>query len=141
MAAFPEPEGLRLSREAGRAASSGRPPRHRPGEPFLMGPIPWAWLDRAGRLPGKALAVGLVLWRQAGLKSNRTVHLCLAGSRSLGLREASARRGLKELENAGLVEVRRLPGRGIDATLLDVRADEIGNGDEPGHQSRRYPKA
>jgi hypothetical protein len=43
-----------------------RIPRHRPGEKFLRGPIPWKWLIRAGRLPGKALQVGLLLWQAAG---------------------------------------------------------------------------
>jgi hypothetical protein len=28
---------------------------------FLRGPIPWAWLQEAGMLPGKALMVSLLL--------------------------------------------------------------------------------
>ena len=34
-------------------------PRHKPGEKFLKGPIPWPWIESAGALPGKALAIGL----------------------------------------------------------------------------------
>ena len=49
-----------------------RPPRHRSGEKFLKGPIPWAWLQRAFLLPGKALHVALLLWREAGCRRSRT---------------------------------------------------------------------
>ena len=38
-------------------------PRHRQGEKFLKGPIPWDWLTKAAQLPGHALHVALVLWR------------------------------------------------------------------------------
>ncbi len=103
-----------------------RPPRHRPKERFLKGPIAWAWLDRAARLPGKALAVGLVVWQLAGLTRRRTVPLCLSSLRSLGLNEDSARRGIKALERAALIEVRRRPGRGLEVTLMDVRDDGDG---------------
>jgi hypothetical protein len=46
-----------------------RPPRHRPGEAFIKGTIPWVWLKTAARLPGKALPVALLLWKQAGAGS------------------------------------------------------------------------
>jgi hypothetical protein len=98
----------------------GRSPRHRLGESFLKGPIPWAWIDRAGRLPGKALAVGLVLWFRAGIRKDRTVRLCQARVDSLGLGEGTTRRGIRELERAGLISVRRSPGRGLEVTLLDL---------------------
>ena len=35
--------------------------RHRRADRFLKGPVPWPWLVRAMGLPGKALAVGLML--------------------------------------------------------------------------------
>jgi hypothetical protein len=114
-----------------------RPPRHWPQEPFLKGPIPWAWLARAGRLRGKALAVGLVLWRRAGVARKRTVRLYQARPEGLGLNEHSARRGLRALERAGLVEVRRRPGRGLDVTILEVRAEEVSGGDDRGDDDRR----
>jgi hypothetical protein len=114
---------------------SSRPPRHRPGEKFLKGPIPWAWLDSAGRLPGKALAVGLLLWKRAGVARKRTIRLCLANSRALGLNRDSARRGIRALERANLVEVRRRPGQALDVTILEVRAET--NGDDRGDDNRR----
>jgi hypothetical protein len=107
-----------------------RPPRHRQGEKFLKGPIPWTWLERAFLLPGKALHVALLLWQKAGCRRSRTVPFCLAGGLPPGLNEQSARRGLRRLEAAGLVTVRHSPGRGLEVTLNRVSADS--------HQ-RRFP--
>src|SRR3954471_9472153 len=38
-----------------------RPPRHRPGESFVKGPIPLVWIASACRLPGSGLAVAMAL--------------------------------------------------------------------------------
>lgn len=92
-------------------------PRHKPGELFLKGPIPWAWLEKAARLPGKALAVGLVAWHLRGLRKTNNFRLEPSKVRSLGLSPRVARRGLKALENAGLVAVDRHRGRSPDVTL------------------------
>jgi hypothetical protein len=118
-----DPESLRLDPAAcpkvGKApARSKKPPRHRPGEWFLRGPVPWPWLEVAARMPGKALAVALCLWREANRRRLSTVKLCLARV-GLGVNEQAARRGLRSLETAGLVSVVRKPGRGVDVTLLD----------------------
>jgi hypothetical protein len=95
-----------------------KPPRHRPGEPFLKGPIPWAWIARAAGLPGKALAVGLVLWREAGCRRARTVPLRLSAAAALGMHRDTAKRGLRALERAKLVTICRRPGRCPDVTIL-----------------------
>jgi hypothetical protein len=122
-----DPEALRrseldlpsLARQPGR-----KPPRHRQGEKFLKGPVPWPWLERAFRLRGKALHVALLLWREAGCRRSREVPLCLAGNLPEGLNEQSARRGLRQLEVAGLVTVCRPPGRGLEVTLNDAPQGE-----------------
>jgi hypothetical protein len=95
------------------------PPRHRPGEWFLRGPVPWPWLEIAARLPGKALALALCLWREAGRRRRRTVPLSLTRA-GLGVNEQAARRALRSLETAGLVEVLRRPGRGLEVSLLEA---------------------
>ena len=97
-----------------------RPPRHKPGEKFLKGPIPWTWLEQAFLLPGKALHVALLLWQTGGCTNNRTVRLCLNGALPEGLNRQAARRGLTQLTRAGLVSVLRRPGRGLVVTLLDA---------------------
>jgi hypothetical protein len=96
-----------------------KPPRHRQGEKFLKGPIPWLWLATAFPLPGKALHLALVLWREAGCRRSRTVRLCLSGKLPPGLSRQSARRGLRRLAAAGLVTVRQRPGRGLEIVIND----------------------
>src|SRR3954465_8051960 len=53
-----DPERLRLPADLfGESRPTLRPPRHRPGEPFLKGPIPYHWIADACRLPGVGLHV------------------------------------------------------------------------------------
>jgi len=123
-----DPDNLRLNGATFPAAGDTatkprRPPRHRPGEGFLKGPIPWPWVEAAGRLPGKALALALCLWREAGFRRRCTVKLCLERA-GLGVSEQAARRALRSLEAAGLVSVERRPGRGLEVTLLEVPIPE-----------------
>lgn len=106
---------------------SKRPPHHRTGERFLKGPIPWAWVEKAGSLPGKSLHVALLLWQEVGWRKTRTVKFCLNGRLPGLLNRQSARRGIRQLEAAGLVSVIRKPGHGLEVTLLDYQQ----NGDNP----------
>ena len=120
-----DPDNLRLNganfRTVGEALPTPtKPPRHRPGEWFLRGPIPWPWLEAAARLPGRALALALCLWWEAGRRRRRTVKLCLTRV-GLGVSEYAARRALRALESAGLIAVERQPGRGLEVTLLECK--------------------
>jgi hypothetical protein len=96
------------------------PSRPRKAERFLKGPVPWPWLVRAMALPGKALAVGLILWLQCGLTGRRTVLFCLARAVAEGIPTTTARRAVRALERAGLVAIRRKPGSGLEVTIRDV---------------------
>lgn len=96
-----------------------KPPRHRRGQKFLKGPIPWDWLRRAMVLPGKSLHVALILWKEAGIKKQRTVKLNLSALKELGIPRSTARRGLDALEVAGLVSVSHSAGRCLQVTLND----------------------
>jgi hypothetical protein len=118
-----DPDALRLPESALPVAAPRRrkPPRHRAGEPFLRGPIPWRWLQAALRLPGKALHVAVLLWRQAGFNHNR--HLTVKFSQAWAAKELQAhfttvRRSLRDLAKAGLVEVSRRDGRALSVTIL-----------------------
>jgi hypothetical protein len=125
-----DPDSLRLPPEKMpeiQVQRQARPPRHRPGEWFLKGPIPWPWLDRAARLPGSALAVSLALWREVGRRKRCTVRLCL-GHIGLGVSEQAARRALRALEGAGLLSVRREPGHGLEITLLEAIPEQEADG-------------
>jgi hypothetical protein len=92
-------------------------PRHRPGEMFLKGPIPWAWLEVAGRLPGRALHVALTLWLRAGIERRAEVKLPLGRLRAMGVDRHAAARGVRALEDAGLITVRRSAGRAAAVTI------------------------
>src|SRR5262249_12599366 len=91
---------------------------------FLKGPIPWDWLDRAMRLGGKALAMGLMLWLESGLQKKRTFRFCLSRVGRGGERRHTARRAIRCLETAGLIAVVRRPGSGLDVTILDATEDQ-----------------
>jgi hypothetical protein len=90
---------------------------------WVKGPIPWPWLAMAARLPGKALHVAVLLWREAGCRKSRTVAFCLSRAGELEVRQDSARRALRHLAAAGLVRVRPRPGRCLEVTLLDLTPD------------------
>jgi hypothetical protein len=85
-------------------------------------------LERAGQLPGKALYLALLLWREAGARNRRTVPLCLRGGLAPGLNRWNAGRGLQALETAGLVSVQHPPGRCLQVTILDAPATPERNG-------------
>lgn len=104
--------------------------RRRRGE-FLKGPIPLAWLSAAGRLSGKALAVGIVAWHLAGLTNKRTVKWRSKKAKQMGIERHAAYRALEALENAGLIKVKRHLGRTPIITILDI---ESGGSDESGRK-------
>jgi DNA-binding transcriptional ArsR family regulator len=85
---------------------------------FLKGPVPWPWIVTAAALPGKALIVGLCLWRLAGCLKSRTVTLGNADLKSFGVDRAAKSRALVALEGAGLVKIAREPRRFPTVTLL-----------------------
>ena len=120
------PHRLRLPRSATELAGQKKsgPPRHRPGERFLLGPVPWAWVQRAAQLPGKPLHVGIALYQRAGMEKSDTVKLSNGVLEDMGVDRYAKRRALKDLEKAGLVSVKRRHGRSPVVTILDVPADQ-----------------
>jgi hypothetical protein len=53
---------LRLPAElVGNLETRRLPPRHRSGDPFIKGPIPYPWIESACRLPGSGLHVAMAL--------------------------------------------------------------------------------
>jgi hypothetical protein len=115
---FRDPVGTDL--EALRTRPSKKPPRHRQGEQFLKGPIPWPWLLRAMQLRGKALHVALLLWKESGIRGNRTIRFNLSATARIGIHPDTSRRGLRALESAKLVTVTHHPGQALEVTLLET---------------------
>lgn len=87
---------------------------------FLKGPIPGEWLQIASSLPGRALHVGLALWFQSGLTKSRDVRVSSRTRQKFSTPADAYRRGLRQLELAGLVRVVRGAGRCALVTLLDA---------------------
>lgn len=117
MDSFPDPKHLEYQQPAP-SSPTRAVPRHRAGQRFLRGPIPWNWLLVAARLPGHALHVGVFLWYRAGLESQSEVRLSVKKVLALGVSRSAAYRGLAALEGSGLVAVRRHRGRMPVVTIL-----------------------
>jgi hypothetical protein len=93
------------------------PPQFIVGEPYLRGPIPLAWLNAAGRLPGKALHVGLYCWYLAHLSRSMTFRLSTSKLNEIGVGRQAAYRALADLEHRKLLLVERHRGRCPVVTL------------------------
>ena len=107
-----------------RKAPSICPPHHRRGEEFLKGPIPLHWWCLAASLPGKTLAIGSAIWFKAGVTKRNTIRLTGKLLTKFGVGRKAGYRGLKRLELAELVSVKRHAGRCPVVTILEVRPKE-----------------
>ena len=123
-----DPERLSLDRASvvAKRSTARNAPRHKAGEKFLRGPIPWDWVTAAARASGRGsgFKVGLALWHLSGLAhQRRTIDLQGRVLRELGVGRHATYRGLADLEHAGLVAVERHPGRMPRVTLLDASGE------------------
>ena len=81
-----------------------------PDQFFLKGPIPLDWLCQAAGLPGKTLHVGILLWFLARLKKKRELTIGEQWLQRFGIKRHAAYRALVQLENSGLIHVKRRRG-------------------------------
>lgn len=84
---------------------------------FIKGPLPLDWMQRAARLPGKALQVALALWYLAGLQKSQTVKLASKPLEAMGVSRDAKYDALARLAAAGLVAVDQRPGQAPIVTL------------------------
>jgi hypothetical protein len=99
-------------------------PRHGPLDTFLRGPIPWSWWSRAASLPGRALHVASAVRYLVGWAGEPTVPLALGDlDPFLGVDRQAARRGLRALESAALVEVESRAGCKLLVRVCEVEGD------------------
>lgn len=113
-------DGLRAARIPPQEIRENRPmpPSARISAPFVRGPIPLAWILRAGSLQGKALMVGMALWYRAGCTKSDVVTPSHALWRKFDVSRQSAYRAIKALDNAGLIQVERRNGKNPIITIL-----------------------
>jgi hypothetical protein len=116
-----DPEDFRLKQPFVQSAKP-KPhlPKPKPGEEFIKGPVPSAWLQKAARLRGKALWVGMELWLMAGMRISPVIPLSTERLKSWGVSRWAAYRALRSMERAGLVRVSRHRGRLARVTILEV---------------------
>jgi hypothetical protein len=115
------PKRLTLTNAPRNAApKTGKPPRHRPGQKFLKGPVPWGWITLAAQRPGRALHVAVALWFMAGIKRERTLKVPQKVLRELGMDRFAFYRALDALELAGLVAAVRRNGCSPVVTILEA---------------------
>jgi hypothetical protein len=129
-----DPERLRLPAEMiGETECRRKPPRHRPGDPFIKGPIAYVWIASACRLPGSGLAVAMAYRFHAGRFRFRYGRRWDISDVAKGLRisDDSARRGLHAAELAGLVSVSREPGRKLAVSVSDLAGPDAGSMHRP----------
>lgn len=89
------------------------------GARFLKGPVQWNWVARAAQLGRVPLIIGLCLWRLKGATGKKSVFLSNSELDPFHIDRAAKSRGLKALEQAGLIAVQRQRGRWPVITLLN----------------------
>lgn len=102
----------------GKDASLSLLPRPEEGEKFIAMNMPWSWFATAAHLPGKALAIGLILWWLVAVRKRAVVVFSYKRAQSTGLSDESIRQCIRRLERAGLIEVKRAPGRSPRVRVL-----------------------
>jgi len=135
-------EALTWDRGAGKFVPLGSLPDRRSAQ-FLKGPVDWDWIIAASRARGRALEVGLCLWRLAGVMKTMTVRLATKEVEPLGIDRYAKARALAALEKAGLIRVERKRGRFpvVTIVLRSTDAELQGGSDFSGSISvpRRSP--
>ena len=88
---------------------------------FLRGPIPLEWLASAAKLPGKTLNVALALRWLHGMSEGKPFKLTQKALDLLNVSRETAGDCLVRLEQQGLIQVVRKPGRSPVISILDRR--------------------
>ena len=87
---------------------------------FVAGPLPMAQLCVAANLPGKALAVWLLIHFRTRVLKHREVTLPAGLLESVGVDHPTTKvRVLRSLEDAGLIHVSRAAGKASRITLVE----------------------
>jgi hypothetical protein len=97
--------------------------RRRSAGRFLKGPIPISTIAAAGRLPSRfALPVLLAVRYCVDVAGKPWVSLTANTLAAFGFGKDAKARALRELEDAGLIRVKRQPGRSVLVSLASKRA-------------------
>lgn len=118
-AAFFSPETQKHTSDVWGRTAVGETFLHEPkGKPLFIPAFPLSWLAHLAPLPGKALAVYLVLYFRSRIEQSRTVTLKTATLAYFGISRREKQLALQRLETIGLITVERRPRRNPRVTLL-----------------------
>jgi hypothetical protein len=111
-------DGVRLvwTADQGFVPQERAPSRHK-GK--FIPPIPFDWATAAGKLPGKASAVGQAIRFRAALRHQNTVKLTGAMTAAFGVSPTARLRALDALEKAGLIRIERHGRRSPVITIIE----------------------
>ena len=95
-------------------------------EPFLRGPVPMSWINKAYEVAGgNGLMLGLKLWWVSGMVGSKTFFVNVRRLEA-GQSLISKRRMLKLLEGAGLIKRSHEPGKRLKVELLVKKQEARG---------------
>ena len=94
-------------------------------EPFLKGPIPITWLNRAALLPGKAINVALAIRWLSDMNANSAIKLSRKSMALFNFSSDAASDAIRRLESGGLIKVQRRPGQRPMIEILLVGKDVV----------------
>ena len=89
---------------------------------FLRGPIPLEWLAAAATLPGKTLNVALALRWLQGMSAGQPFKLAQKALDMLNVSRETAGDCLVRLEQHGLIQVVRKPGRSPIVSIVELHS-------------------
>jgi hypothetical protein len=113
-------------RRVKRNVSTGQWEEAKTKELFIRGPIPMSWVQKAAKLPGKALALAMGLWWLQGMAKGVEVTVTRLMLQRMNLSRDAAADGLTRLEDAGLIKVTRAPGKRPRVHIVMKVEQEIG---------------
>jgi hypothetical protein len=86
---------------------------------FIKGPIPFSWLQSASQSFGSGANVGIAIWFLVGVRKSRTVKISKEAIDLSGCTRQTFYKTLQQLEQIGLIAVRRKFGQRPTITILD----------------------
>jgi hypothetical protein len=89
----------------------------------VQGPFPWDQWCLVSKLPGKALAVWMLIHHRAKMKREIWVSLPLELLIEVGISQDAKDRAFRQLERHGLVLVKRHPGQSTRIALVSTDPD------------------
>ena len=92
------------------------PPTDRKRSPFVKGPIPMSWLERASKCGPSAVALGVLIYWRHGMNYEE-ISISTELTKRFGVSESTRRRTLRKMAAAGLIEM-KITGRKRRVVLL-----------------------